>query len=59
MDVRNEKFNIRKGKVDSNILTLSIKDDEEQYRKLFEKNVGGEKTFPPTLRNVKPFHTRP
>jgi len=35
MDKRNEKFNIRKGKVDNNILVLSMNEEEEEYRKLF------------------------
>lgn len=49
---RNEKFPLRKGKIDSNVLLLSLSNDEEEYRRHFEKNIAADRAFPPTLQNV-------
>jgi hypothetical protein len=49
---RNDKFNIRKGKIDNNILVINLNNDEEEYRKYFEKNIVSDKSFPPTLQNI-------
>lgn len=31
---------------------LTLSNSEEDYRKNFEKNIAGEKSFPPTLKSV-------
>lgn len=43
---------MRKGKIDSNLLVMSLANEEEEYRKYFEKNIAADKSFPPTLHNV-------
>lgn len=31
---------------------LTLPQNEDEYRKAFEKQITGDKSFPPTLRNV-------
>lgn len=42
----------RKGKIDSNLLLVSLNNDEDEYRKHFDKNIAADRAFPPTLQNV-------
>jgi hypothetical protein len=52
MEERNEKGNSRKGRFDPGVLMLTLGQDEEDYKKVFEKQIAGDKRFPPSLRNV-------
>lgn len=52
MEDRNAN-NIRKNKFDSGVLMLSLGAEEDDYKKVFEKQILGDKRFPPTLRNVE------
>ena len=51
MENRNE-INIKKGKFDSGVLLLSVGIEDDDYKKIFEKQIAGDKQFPPSLRNV-------
>lgn len=55
MEAINDKFSIRKGKMDQNILVLSMNKEEEEYKKYFEKNYQNNKSFPPSLKNILPL----
>lgn len=34
------------------MLVLSLSNDEEEYRRYFDKNIAADKSFPPTLQNI-------
>ena len=34
------------------MLVVSLSNDEEEYRKCFEKNISADRSFPPTLQNI-------
>ncbi len=52
MEARNER-GVRRGKLDLGVLMVSAGIEEEEYRRVFEKQITGDKNFPPTLRNVE------
>ena len=53
MEDRNDKNNIRKNKFDPGVLMFSLGSENDAYKKAFEKQILGDKRFPPTLKNVE------
>ncbi len=43
---------MKKGKIDNNVLVVNLSNDEDEYKKYFEKNIQADKSFPPTLQNI-------
>ena len=41
-----------KNKFDTGTLLLSLGYDEDEYKKVFDKQIAGDKRFPPTLKNI-------
>jgi hypothetical protein len=43
---------VKKGKLDAGVLMLTLSNNDDDYRKTFEKHIAGEKSFPPTLKSI-------
>ena len=52
MEQRNDKNNLIKNKFDTGTLLVSLGYDEDEYKKVFDKQIAGDKRFPPTLKNI-------
>ena len=52
MEQRNDRGCLKKGKLDLGLLMLNSTYEDNEYRKIFEKQISGDKRFPPSLQNI-------